>query len=91
MGVKATSLLSSVITKMRDLKAEMLRMVCNEMEVQPVLQEVIGETLNHGANKAANVHLNIQARGFWERQRSAFFDVLVCHPNADSYRDWTPK
>ena len=61
------------------------------MEVQPVLQEVIGETLNHGANKATNVHLNIQARGFWERQRSAFFDVLVCHPNADSYRDWTPK
>ena len=91
MGVKATSLLSSVITKMRDLKAEMLRMVCNEMEVQPVLQEVIGETLNHGANKATNVHLNIHARGFWERQRSAFFDVLVCHPNADSYRDWTPK
>ena len=77
--------------KMRDLKAEMLRMVCNEMEVQPVLQEVIRETLNHGANKATNVHLNIQARGFWERQRSAFFDALVCHPNADSYRDWTPK
>ena len=91
MGVKATSSLSSVITKMRDLKAEMLRMVCNEMEVQPVLQEVIRETLNHGANKATNVHLNIQARGFWERQRSAFFDALVCHPNADSYRDWTPK
>ena len=69
----------------------MLRMVCNEMEVQPVLQEVIGETLNHGANKATTIHLNIQAQGFWERQRSAFFDVLVCHPNADSYRDWTPK
>ena len=28
---------------------------------------------------------------FWERQRSAFFDVRVCHPNADSYRDFTPK
>ena len=28
---------------------------------------------------------------FWERQRSAFFDVRVCHPNADSYRDLTPK
>jgi len=23
----------------------------------------------------------------WERQRSAFFDVRVCHPYADSYRD----
>ena len=26
-----------------------------------------------------------------ERQRSAFFDVRVCHPNADSYRDLTPR
>ena len=29
-------------------------------------------------------------RGFWERQRSAFFDVRVCHLNADSYRDLDP-
>ena len=43
------------------------------------------------ANKAPDARLNIHARGFWERQRSAFFDVRVCHPNADSYRDLTPK
>ena len=74
-----------------DLKAEMLRMVCNDVEVEPVLQEVTGETINHGANKAPDARLDIHARGFWERQRSAFFDVRVCHPNADSYRDLTPK
>ena len=28
---------------------------------------------------------------FWERQRAAFFDIRVCHPNADSYRDLSPK
>ena len=38
--------------ELRDLEAEMLRMVCNDVEVEPVLQEVTGETLNHGANKA---------------------------------------
>ena len=27
------------------------------------------------------------ARGFSERQRSAFFDLRICHPNADFYRD----
>ena len=69
----------------------MLRMVCNDVEVEPVLQEVTGETLNHGANKAPDARLDIYARGFWERQRSAFFDVRMCHPNADSYRDLTPK
>ena len=77
--------------ELRDLEAEMLRMVCNDVEVEPVLREVAGETLNHGANKAPDARLDIHARGFWERQRSAFFDVRVCHPNADSYRDLTPK
>ena len=77
--------------ELRDLEAEMLRMVCNDVEVEPVLQEVTGETINHGANKAPDARLDIHARGFWERQRSAFFDVRVCHPNADSYRDLTPK
>ena len=76
--------------ELRDLEAEMLRMVCNDVEVEPVLQEVTGETLNHGANKAPDARLDIHARGFWERQRSAFFDVRVCHPNADSVRDLTP-
>ena len=77
--------------ELRDLEAEMLRMVRNDVKVEPVLQEVTGETLNHGANKAPDARLDIHARGFWERQRSAFFDVRVCHLNADSYRDLNPK
>ena len=77
--------------ELRDLEAEMLRMVCNDVEVEPVLQEVTGETLNHGANKAPDARLDIHARGFWERHRSALFDVRVCHPNAHSFRDLTPK
>ena len=74
-----------------DLEAYMLRMVCKDVEGELVLQEVTGETLNYGANKAPDAHLDIHARGFWERQRSAFFDVRLCHPNADSYKDLTPK
>ena len=77
--------------KLRDLEVEMLRMVCNDVEVEPVLQDVTGETLNHGTNKALDARLDIHARGVCERQRSAFFDVRVCHPNADSYRHLTPK
>ena len=33
--------------------------------------------IKNKANKAP-------ARGFWQRQGSAFFDVRLCHPNADS-------
>ena len=54
--------------ELRDLEAEMLRMVCNDVEVEPVLQEVTGETLNHGANKAPDARLDIHARGFWETE-----------------------
>ena len=70
--------------EVREVEAEMLRMVCNDVEVEPVLQEVSAETLNHCANKAPDTRLDIHARGFWERQRSAFFVVRVCHSNADS-------
>ena len=66
-------------------------MVCNDVEVEPVLQEVTGETLNHGANKSPDARLDIHARGSWERQRSAFFDVRECHPNVDFYRGLSPK
>ena len=54
--------------ELRDLEAEMLRMVCNNVEVEPVLQEVTEETLNYGANKAPDARLDIHARGFWETE-----------------------
>ena len=63
--------------ELRDLEAEMLRMVCNDVEVEPVLQEVTGETLNHGANKAPDARLDIHARGFWERPYSTFGCVTL--------------
>ena len=63
--------------ELRDLEAEMLRMVCNDVEVEPVLQEVTGETINHGANKAPDTRLDIHARGFWERPYSTFGCVTL--------------
>ena len=73
--------------ELRDLEADMLSMVCKDVKIEPVLQELTGESLPSGANRAPDARLDIHARGFWERQRPAFFDVRVCYPNADSYRD----
>ena len=56
---------------LRDLEAEMLKMVCNDAQIEPVLQEINGEVLTPGTNRAAR--LDIHARGFWDRQGSAFF------------------
>ena len=33
-------------SELRDLEAEMLSMVCNDVEIEPVVQEITGETLN---------------------------------------------
>ena len=73
--------------ELRDLEADMPSMVGNDVEIAPVLQELTGESLPSGANRAPDARLDIHARGFCERKRSAFFNVQVCYPNADSYRD----
>ena len=39
--------------EIRDLEAEILRAVCTNVEMEPVLQEVTGEVLPRGANKAS--------------------------------------
>ncbi|XP_074605797.1 uncharacterized protein LOC141858854 [Acropora palmata] len=77
--------------ELRDLEAELLNMVCKDVVTEPVLQDVEGEQLTRGSNNAQDARLDIHARGFWEPQRSAFFDVRVCHPNAESYRDLEPQ
>ena len=77
--------------EIRDLEAEILQAVCTDVEMEPVLQEVTGKMLPRGTNKAPEARLDIRARGFWAREQSAFFDVRVCHPNADSHKNIKPE
>ncbi|EDO31881.1 predicted protein [Nematostella vectensis] len=64
-----------------------LQQAVKSERAEPVLQDITGEQLGRGSNTAPDTRLDIHARGFWEPQRAAFFDVRVCHPNAGSYRD----
>jgi len=41
--------------------------------------DISNEQLRKGANKAADARIDIYARGFWEKQQSAFFK--------DTYKD----
>ena len=77
--------------EIRDLQAELLDMVCYDVQVEPALQPITCEELARGTNQAPDARLDVHYRGFWERQRAAFFDVRVCHSNVDSYRDLSPK
>ena len=61
--------------ELRDLEANLLSIVCSDVEIEPILQDISGEQLERGSNRAPDARLDIHARGFWENQRSAFFDV----------------
>ena len=48
--------------ELRDLEAEMLKMVCNDNQIEPVLQEINGEVLTPGTNSgAADTRLDISS------------------------------
>ncbi|PFX33382.1 hypothetical protein AWC38_SpisGene1723 [Stylophora pistillata] len=75
----------------RDLEADLLSIVCTDVEVGLVLQDITEEQLSRGSNRAQDARLDVRARGFWDPQSSAFLDVRVCLPNAESYKDWEPQ
>ena len=77
--------------ELRDLEADLLDLVCSNVETKPALQEITRETFNSGENLACDARLDIHAGGFWDKQKSIFFYIRVCHPNADSYKDPTPE
>ena len=48
----------------RDLEAELLDLVCYDVEIEPSLQPITGEELNYGTNRAPDGRLDIHCRGF---------------------------
>ena len=77
--------------KLRDLTAHLLTEVCSNVGVEPALQPLGGERMDHRtANSEDNARLDIKADNFWNRDRqSAFFDMRVFNPLAPSYRNQT--
>ena len=74
--------------ELRDVTAELLSTVCNNVAIEPPLQPLSGESLIPlSANRQDDARADIHASGFWGRRQSAFFDIRVFHPNAQSYRN----
>ena len=67
----------------RDVLADVVGEVVQEVEKEPVLLPWEGERLNgRTVNRAREARLDIRANGFWTRQQDAFFDIRVTHPKA---------
>ena len=50
--------------EIRDLQAQLLDMVCYDVQVKPALQPITGEELARGTNQAPDARLDVHCRGF---------------------------
>ena len=73
--------------EIRDLTANLLTEVCNDVCIEPDLQPIDGEVLPTSSNTQDGARLDIATNGFWGGQfECTFFDVRVFNPHAPSNR-----
>ena len=76
----------------RDFEAQLLKTVCNDVQIEPPLQSVpLGVTLNPGANTKEDARLDVRARGYWRDGQNAYFDVCVTNADCESQRNTSLK
>ena len=66
----------------RNITSILLNEVCKDVRVEPQLQQITGEYLQHSTAAGHEVRLDISACGFWQAGQMAFLDVRVFNPNA---------
>ena len=72
--------------EVRDLTAELLSEVCNDVAIEPSLTPLSGEIFQSQTTSTEDdSRCDIAARGFWVRGSKAFLDVRVFNPMARSY------
>ena len=71
----------------RDFEANLLHQVCNDVETEPPLQPLEGESIAGLTGDEARP--DIQARGFWRNGQNAYFDIRVTNANSDSQSNMT--
>ena len=66
----------------RDFEANLLKKVCNDVEIEPPLQPLTNKHLERGSINTDSAMLDVRAKGFWRRGQNAFIDVRVTNPGA---------
>ena len=65
----------------RDVGANLLKTMHNDLETEPVMQEITTEKIPGNTNNEAR--LDIRARGLWRPGQNAFFDIRLTNVNAN--------
>ena len=66
----------------RNITASLIAEVCKDARVEPFLQQLTGESLQHHTARRNEIRLDICARRLWEVGQATFFDVRIFYPNA---------
>ena len=69
----------------RDITSSLLSKVCEDVRVEPQLQPFTGESFAPSTATGNELRLDVCARGFWQADQMAFFDVRVFCANARRY------
>ena len=78
--------------ELRDVTAEMLNEICQDVTIEPLLTPLTGEQFDlESANTDVQARVDVAARGVWVRGSRAFFDVRVFNPLAQCYSHSTLK
>ena len=61
--------------QIRDITAKLLRKICYDVHVEPLLQVLTGEKFSNGTVLGDEARVDVSIRGFWMMGQMAFFDV----------------
>ena len=90
MSCKKGGLVSIRPNDIRQLTANILREVCNDVEEEGKLMPLTGEQLQYrSAITGDEAKLDIRAQNFWVKGQETFLDISVFDPNAIRYLNAT--
>ena len=70
----------------RDFFAKQKSTVCKDVECEPHIQTLDGETFSTSTTLTGdNAHPDIRARGFYRPEQNFYFDIKFLNPNSESY------
>ena len=69
---------------LRDLLTELLKEICKDVETEPALLPLTGETLPPNSNLSDGARLDVSCINLWSPLDKAFIDVRVFNPQAES-------
>ena len=72
--------------KIRDLEAEIMQEVCQDVKIEPALLPVVNDNLLAATtNQTENARLDVSAIGVYGPHEKTFLDIRIMHPMCPSY------